>query len=242
LQPFIHDVIDHQFENASKLPSQAFQERLPAIKNLLAVAKDQNVRIDPEVMDTLRKKMLGIQVKSPEFWPAAAELISYRSVNALPSQQTTPSSSGLPNCTDSPPKGPIGDIDSNYHMTKLHNPYYENCKFTIDSATDDDRINDYLWNKFPTIEFRNCVIVYRGASFSLIAYLHKPDFQVRPAGYRGTDFRPATFHYDGPTLFFTSCVFDFSTSGQTPTNARGLLQALLEQKGPSFQLTPAPHS
>jgi len=58
LQPFIHDVIEHQFENVSKLSPQALGSRLPALRDLLAIAKDQDIRVRLPVEDlsrTLRK-------------------------------------------------------------------------------------------------------------------------------------------------------------------------------------------
>jgi hypothetical protein len=67
LSPFIHDVILHQFENASKLPANTLGERLPAVRNLIAVAKNQGMKIEPGITTSLSKKLLRIQPESPDF-------------------------------------------------------------------------------------------------------------------------------------------------------------------------------
>jgi hypothetical protein len=79
LQPFIHDVVQHQFKSASKLPAATLRERLPAIGNLLSVAKNQEVKIAPGIADSLSKKLLQIEPESSDFWQVAGALISYRS-------------------------------------------------------------------------------------------------------------------------------------------------------------------
>ena len=79
LKPFIHDVIAHQFQNALKLSPQALGTRLPAVRNLLTVAQNQGVQVDPQTTYLLSQRMSQIQTKLPDFWPTATQLISYRS-------------------------------------------------------------------------------------------------------------------------------------------------------------------
>ncbi len=91
LKPFIRDVINHQFENASKLSPQALEEHLPAIKNLLTVAQDQGVRVEPQVSEALRKNLLHVPNNALGYWPAAAQLISYRNAGfTIPQNATIP--------------------------------------------------------------------------------------------------------------------------------------------------------
>ena len=55
--------------------------------------------------------------------------------------------------------GPAGELK------KISNAYYENCRFTIDSPVDDERISQLVRTHYPVIEFRYCLIVYRGGEF-----------------------------------------------------------------------------
>jgi hypothetical protein len=84
LQPFIQEVINHQFENVSKLSAQAISERLPAITNLLAAAKSQHVIAKPELSENLQEKLQRISSSTPSYWPAAAEFIGYRTQVPVP--------------------------------------------------------------------------------------------------------------------------------------------------------------
>jgi len=99
LSPFIQDVIRHQFESVSKLSAAELQGRLPAIRNLLAIAKNQDVKIKPEIPAGLGVKLLQVQPSAPDFWPLAGDLISYRSFNTV----AWTHSASLPNCVDLPP-------------------------------------------------------------------------------------------------------------------------------------------
>ncbi len=79
LQPFIHDVISHQFENVSKLSPQTLGERLPSVGDLLAAARNQDVKIDPRTTENLKRKLFHVPNDAPSYWSVAAELISYHS-------------------------------------------------------------------------------------------------------------------------------------------------------------------
>lgn len=79
LQPFIQEIINHQFESASKLPVSMLQNRLPALANLLSVAKNQSAKVNPTVLAILSSKLSKIQAPPPHFWPVAGAIISFRS-------------------------------------------------------------------------------------------------------------------------------------------------------------------
>jgi hypothetical protein len=234
LTPFIHDVINHQFENASKLLIATLQERLPAIQHLLATAQNQGVKVDTKVLDALTRKLSATNASAVGFWPAAAGLISYRSRVAA---NDFGNPVNLPNCTDSDPfplkvteVGPKGEIK------KIANAFYENCRFTFDSATDDARINSILLNKAPTVEFRHCLIVYRGGDFTLVTHL-----SVNNAPIQGGSGHGAAIDYNGPTLQFVQCFFDFSVSDQIPKNGQEATHALLAQTKSPLVLFLSPH-
>jgi hypothetical protein len=82
LQPYIHDMVIHQFENISKLPARSLIQRAPALKDLLAVAKNQRVSIDPKVIEQVGVKLAHCSASAhPATWDAALEFINYKSFN-----------------------------------------------------------------------------------------------------------------------------------------------------------------
>jgi hypothetical protein len=67
LKPFILDIVDHQFENVSKLPTAALQQRLPAVQHLLAVAKDQGFKAYPPTLDALSHNLSTVETEAADF-------------------------------------------------------------------------------------------------------------------------------------------------------------------------------
>jgi len=81
LQPFIQDVIKHQFENVSKLPTGALVPRIPALENLVAVAKNQNVTVDPKIVTEVGTKLVDASRQNAEAWNAVLRWVEYKSFN-----------------------------------------------------------------------------------------------------------------------------------------------------------------
>jgi hypothetical protein len=79
LKPLIRDVINHQFESVSTLPTATLQERLPAIQHLVSIAKDEGVKASPKVLGRLTQKLGAASTSAVGFWPVAADFITYRS-------------------------------------------------------------------------------------------------------------------------------------------------------------------
>ena len=144
ISPFIQDLVKHQFENTSKLSASTFQQRLPAIRDLLAVAKDQKVKIEPTVTAALSKQLLKVPPEVTDFWKVAGDLISYRSFNTA---SWTPAEN-LPNCTDSPP--PITTqtmpftLEGQPHKLQQNFGEYRYCRIALDSPTDGERLKSLL--------------------------------------------------------------------------------------------------
>jgi hypothetical protein len=82
LQPFIQDLVRHQMDSVSKLSPEVLERNLPAVTNVLQVARSENVQIHPDLSDSLRKNFLQVPQDAAGYWPAAAELVSYRSTEA----------------------------------------------------------------------------------------------------------------------------------------------------------------
>jgi hypothetical protein len=221
----------------SELKEPKSNQQLQA--NLSTVtAQIQTARINGEHPDEKKVEALSGALSQvvrhnpdlPEVWRAASELISYRSLNVPLDQRTGVSDVNLPNCTDSAPNPMrVTEVGPGGTIKKISSPYYENCKLTLDSAVDDDRINFLVRKGFPGIEFRHCLIVYKGGNFMLITFVKLNDVQL--AGGHG---RGASMSYSGPSMIFTQCKFDFSISNQISAGAQEFLEALLVQPGPSL--------
>ena len=95
LEPLIQDVIKHQFENASKLPTGALIQRIPALNNLVAAAKNQNVTVDPKIVTEVGTKLVDASRENAEAWPAVLRWVDYKSFN-------NGFSSSLPDTTNVP--------------------------------------------------------------------------------------------------------------------------------------------
>jgi hypothetical protein len=81
LQPFIHDVIQHQFENVAKLPTGDLIPRIPALRNLVAVAENQNVTVDPHIVTEVGRKLVDASRQNAEAWDAVLRWVEYKSFN-----------------------------------------------------------------------------------------------------------------------------------------------------------------
>jgi hypothetical protein len=235
LQPFIQDVIRHQFEIASKLPAQELGERLPAVKNLLAVARDQDVQIEPKITENLREKLLKIDAKAPDYWPASAQFISYRSQNTVPDTQSL-LQPNLPNCTDHDPEGPRIESTNGNQIT-FSSAYYDNCRLTLDSAKDDAKINSLLLNLTPKIVFRHCLIVYKGGEIGLIIAFNNRPVKIYLPEHPEVDAVPSTTPVTGNTLYFNNCLFKLDLNHQPPSGGQKFTQNLLATNGPDFSFT-----
>jgi hypothetical protein len=227
LQPFINDVINHQFENVSKLSSQAFGERLPAIKNLLTAASEQNVKIEPAITKNLTQKLLQVDVKSNGYWPTAAEFLKYRSQAVTPDLQSL-LHSDLPNCTDHDPQHNMVVGATSPHTVQVLPAQYMNCKVVLDSQKDLDKINAILRSQL-FLAFDDCVIVYRGGAVEIASSSNSPETTfvlIDPSGKK-TDAGPAKF--EGPGLRFNNCLFLFSIHDTPPPTGQYLTRTLLAQ-------------
>jgi hypothetical protein len=134
LQPFIRDVIDHQFESVSKLSPQALGERLPAVWHLLAVAQDEKFKIEPSITHDLSKKMLQIPASVEGYWPTSGALITAQSVIGK-SEDFLRRVESLPDCPR--PSG-------SHNFVGLHQQL-DNCAMVLDGwALHDSEFNDVV--------------------------------------------------------------------------------------------------
>ncbi|WP_348260619.1 hypothetical protein P8935_12485 [Telmatobacter sp. DSM 110680] len=241
LKPFIRDVVDHQFENVSKLSSKELGERLPALKGLLAVAKDQDVKAKPQITEALGKKMLQINSEAVSYWPTASEFINYRSRIGVtnPEKLTQPS---LPNCRDQAPGGMrVESIDrppgsAGPETVQVGNAKFSDCRMELDSPEDAAVFNLILQRKSPRIAFTHCLIVYRGGAINIILAFNNDMRFVSYRDVNGVWHKMGKTSLSGPTLVFVDCLLDFSVAAHPPPSGRKATEVLLAQNGSTYTL------
>jgi hypothetical protein len=229
LSPFIHDVVQHQFESASKLPTATLQERLPAIQHLLATAKDQGVKADAKVLDALTQKLSAANTGAIGFWPTAAEFISYRSQSTITNLQSL-LRLDIKDCIDKDPTPmKVIDVSSDRHTMHASSAYYDDCRLTLDSPRDSAKINDILGRLAAMLTFRHCLIIYRGGPINLI-----PEKHNRPSVIIGPDAtpQPVTVDFEN-ALRFENCLFSFLVPNVPPAAGQRLTTTLLAENGPN---------
>lgn len=239
LSPFIQDVIRHQFESASKLPAAALQGRLPAIRNLLAVAKNQDLKIEPGITDSLSEKLLQVQPSATDFWQTAGDLISYRSFNAM----SWNPSANLPNCVDFPPAITNQSVSfflgGKPHKLQVSLATYRDCRITLDSPVDGEKLQSLLLGGVAKMMFYRCIVVYRGGPIKVALVWDNRVLDSVPGKNGGA----VSISASGRTLSFTDCLFDFSIQQQTPpADVQQLTKSVLSQNPATINLPLAGHS
>ena len=201
------------------------------MRNLIAVAKNQGIKIEPGITTSLSKKLLRVQPDSPDFWDVAGVLISYRSFNTT--SWTSPAN--LPNCTDSRPYIDTFSPGATSGGLKLEVKLgsYRDCRLTLDSPQDGERLNLLLFGDVPVIGFYLCVIVYRGGPVKLALAWD----QHVVASATGKNGAAANLSISGNALTFKDCLFDFSVNqSQPPAQVQQLTKLVLGQDTPTITL------
>ena len=231
LKPLIEDLIRREMDKAASLPQSEYRAKLPVIKHVLSAARQQAVTVNPKLVRQVEQKLISVQPRVPEFWPTSANLVSYRSFNTASKEVQQLSTAGLRNCTDSPPEPMRITKVVDPHTINFSRGLYENCRVILDSAQDDERINNFLSTQTPLITFKHCLVVYRGGPVNLIIAWNA---------------RPTTLHVEGQpdlplslsanALVFEECLFDFSFQGVPPPFGQQLTETLLAQNSPTLKL------
>lgn len=226
LHPFIEDLVRREMDKAAALSPTDFQKRLPAVKNLLSVARGQGIAVNQNILNRLGSKFLRVPANSQEFWQASAELVSYRSFNAASPQSRQLESTVLPNCADGPPApmriaqvlGPQKAI--------LQRALYENCRLTLDSEQDAQHINAFLQSA-PLITFKHCLILYRGGTIglNLTWAWNQQSIDLQIEGRT----EPVHPQINGNAFEFEDCLFIFSIDKVPPPSGRETTRSLLAQ-------------
>ncbi len=129
--------------SASK-PIAQFKASLPELHSSLTVAQKQNVKVSPTLIADLQSKLATVGPDAPNYWPAAADFVSYRSFN----NATWSPPANLPNCRDTQPS--TTTLQNNFQMNgkpqKLETKMmgYHDCQFAFDSMLDGNWLNTLI--------------------------------------------------------------------------------------------------
>jgi hypothetical protein len=167
-----------------------------------------------------------------EVWRTAGRLVSYRSEGNAADAQTLLNAS-LPNCADHDPTHPTV-ISATPNQFKVQFSIYENCRLTLDSDRDAAKVNYLLETETMNLTFRHCLIVYRGGNIKMILAWHNRVAAFHKWNNPNPDSNPLLFN--GPTLLFENCVFDFQLNGMPPVPGQDFTRSLLasDEKALSF--------
>ena len=84
------------------LPTSEFKATLPDVSSSIAVARKHNITVPPKVIEDLSNQLKATEPATSGFWPAAAQLISYRS--ALGHEDILRLARSMPRCVDTQPQ------------------------------------------------------------------------------------------------------------------------------------------
>jgi hypothetical protein len=197
---YLKIIAQNQMKRTAALSSHEFESALAETRAALSVAKKQNVALSSNITEAIQQRLERADHSQPDFWPAAAALINYRSVEPDGSQ---------PNCTDTHMKTTLAkSMSSTDTNVTLSRPFgYENCRIVLDDPKS-QAVYMMQLAQVVTLEFRNATIIYHGGPL------------VFPAFGNGPVLR----------LLFQNCRFVISPDGPPPQNGKTLIEALLQSK------------
>lgn len=199
------------------------------MRHLVAVAQNQQITVDTKVVGRLADNLNSVKIDAPEFWPAVGELISYRSFNFNQSILDL-LAKPLPDCLDTDPgQMIITGVQSPTQMT-VSKPVYKDCRLTLDSPEDDERLNKVIKEKYGFIVFSHCLVVYRGGQINL--FLKWTGQHIRVGIFPKPNSEATTvidMAYNGDSLNFDQCLFDFRLRGTPSESGQRMAQGLLAQ-------------
>jgi len=235
-----------ELQSQAALPQSAFDKALPDIRSTIATARKDRISVPSAVIEGLRSKLLASNSAAPDFWPALSDFVSYRS--ALSYNAPAPASpigmyafATLPDCTDSLPKPMTIKEVLSPNEVRPNRGLYENCRFVLDSAKQDQKLNAILKGNTPLLTFKNCLIEYQGGEISLILAWDKEPFTMTLAGRGPED--PAKIiqtTFSGPAIQFENCLFSFSFQTSPPPHGQRLTTTLLAQNASTVSLPVSP--
>lgn len=229
------DLAKQSVINHTALPLADFEASLPDLHSAIAVAKEQNVKISPSIMGDLGQKLTA-SASAPNFWPVAAQFISYRSQVNVAADFQSLSRANMPNCTDKPPTPmelhvsaedeksvPAGAFPT---RSTLIPALYENCRFVLDSPEEAARVPFTDKGRAFSLKFQNCQIIYNGGPIAVFS--SKPSINdITGKGPTRSD----VYIITGQRLLFENCLFLFAIKSMPPHDGQMLTEQILTQNG-----------
>ncbi|HLJ29998.1 MAG TPA: hypothetical protein VKY85_25045 [Candidatus Angelobacter sp.] len=199
--------------NYSQLPPSAFEDSLPEVSKTIDLARKNKVKVPEKVVDDLSKQLNATSHNASGYWPAAAELITYRS--SIRHEDIEKLKTSLPKCVDSEPH-PARLAQSispspEEQTVNVSPAYYENCQFELDNPEQDAKMNEFI-QKFPFLTLRHSLVVYRGGNVQL--KLGLPPKILR----------------------FEDCLWEFSVYGTPPPSGQKIAETLIASNPDSFKM------
>jgi hypothetical protein len=185
IQAIRGDLAKQSLINHAFLPLSDFKTALPDLNSAITTVNQQNVKVPSTVKEGLQQKLKG-STDAPDFWPTAAKFISYRSQIVGDDIQglTRPD---LPNCTDHEPC-PMEAIDTSKEKGKeavvIVSAYYDDCRFTLDSPEEADKVLSFFKQRSFALTFRHCQIVWHGGQIKLLAVTPRPNVLTSKGPHR----------------------------------------------------------
>lgn len=211
LKPFIRDLIQRQMNKAAQMPASELQKNLSQIKNVVEVARRDEVPVKSETIQAIEEKLRNLPTRTEQFWQVSADLISYRSlVYGLDYSSTWPTP--MAKCADSEPHPSTlaGAIGPGEQTVKVNPAYYENCRVQLDSAEENEKISSFA-KRYVGLTFKHCLVTYRGGSVNIRLGLG--------------------------VLTFEKCLLDLSIYGTPPVSGQKVTELLLAKNIESFKIT-----
>jgi hypothetical protein len=200
-------LIRQNIQDYAALPANEFKGTLPDLSSAIAAAKQKNVKVSPKVIGDLQEKLIE-STGSPNFWPAAAEFISYRS--ALTHEDIANFRKTMPRCLDLQPHPATTAeaISPGEQTVKINPAYYEDCQLQLDSPREDEMISFWA-QRAPALTFRHCLVIYQGGAVRL--------------------------ELGNWPLTFENCLWDLVVSEKPPASGQKVTETLLTSNPDSFK-------
>ena len=165
----------------------------------------------------------------PDFWQTLSEFINYRSQIQLADVQSL-LRQDLPNCVDRDPTPLKFSLSADGRFIRIDQPaFYENCRLTLDSKFDSERVNDILHQKAAWLTFRHCLMLYHGGPINLITDWHNHVTEISDEGKSIS----GPIVVNGSTLGCEKCLYEFVLAGPPPRQAQQFVFSFLNNPEPS---------
>jgi hypothetical protein len=191
-------------------PLSDFKATLPTLKSTITSAIQERLTVSSKVVDDLSRKLATVDSTTPDYWPTAFELITYRSQIATSWDQQV---NTLPSCNEQMHRFKAtwdAPADQNGRRALTHGPVeLHDCQITLDSPEAMQNISVDL--SIASVIFRHCVVFYHGGPIVLFPVKVATETPAKLVG----------------SLRFEDCLFIFSLPQPPSSQGQQFAQHLL---------------